>query len=248
MVIFVKKDYDLQLESVKKVVSKCNEEKQNNVIYVCRSCRYNLKGLSKESENTDIKDASKETVYVCTCCHSSFKRQKQVIFFKRKNYDFENKCVQVALSEDVRCKNSIYEHICKNCHYQLRQKKNVVPRIPENAYCHSKNPEKFCKGCKSSDSKGLQGEKKKQSGVSRGTGYWSHILETMGEKTSFDDLKSYVDTLELPVLARNFKGLRQVSNEKNCSGFCLGNCSGFCSGNCSGFCLGFCSGNCSGFC
>ena len=214
VVIFVKKDYDLQLESVQKVVSKCNEEKQNNVIYVCRSCRYNLKGLSKESENTDIKDASKETVYVCTCCHSSFKRQKQVIFFKRKNYDFENKCVQVALSEDVRCKNSIYEHICKNCHYQLRQKKNVVPRIPENAYCRSKNPEKFCKGCKSSDSKGLQGEKKKQSGVSRGTGYWSDILETMGEKTSFDDLKSYVDTLELPVLGRNFKGLRQVSNEK----------------------------------
>ena len=118
MVVFMKKDYDVQLETVQKVLLRCDEEKQNNVIYVCRSCQYNLKGLSRENEKSDIKDASNETVYVCTCCHGSFKRQKQVVFFKRKNYDFENKCVQVALNEEVQCKNSIYEHICKNCHHQ----------------------------------------------------------------------------------------------------------------------------------
>ena len=62
--------------------------------------------------------------------------------------------------------------------------------------------------------KGLQAGKKKQSGVSRGNGYWSDILEAMGEKNSFEDLKRYVDTLELPVLGRNFKGLKQVSTDK----------------------------------
>ena len=160
-----------------------------------------------------MKNTSNQTVYVCTCCHRSFYRQKQEVVFKRKNYDFENKCVQVALSEEVSCKNSIYEHICKNCHYQRKQK-NVIPRIPQNAYCHLKNPEKFCQGCKSGDLKGLQAGEKKQSGVRRGNGYWSDILETMGEKNSFEDLKSYVDTLELPVLGRNFKGLKQVSTDK----------------------------------
>ena len=214
MVVFVKKDYDVQLETVQKVLLRCDEEKQNNVIYVCRSCRYNLKGLSRENEKSDIKDASNESVYVCTCCHGSFKRQKQVVFFKRKNYDFENKCVQVALNEEVRCKNSIYEHICKNCHHQLRKQKNVFPRIPENAYCRSKNPEKFCNGCKSGDFKGVQAGKKKQSSTSRGNGFWSDILETMGRKNSFEDLKSYVDTLALPALDKNFKGLRQASNDK----------------------------------
>ena len=214
VVVFVKKDYDVQLETVQKVLLRCDEEKQNNVIYVCRSCRYNLKGLSRENEKSDIKDASNETVYVCTCCHGSFKRQKQVVFFKRKNYDFENKCVQVALNEEVRCKNSIYEHICKNCHHQLRKQKNVFPRIPENAYCRSKNPEKFCNGCKSGDFKGVQAGKKKQSSTTRGNGFWSDIFETMGRKNSFEDLKSYVDTLALPALDKNFKGLRQVSNDK----------------------------------
>ena len=38
MVVFVKKDYNVQLETVQKVLLRCDEEKQNNVIYVCRSC------------------------------------------------------------------------------------------------------------------------------------------------------------------------------------------------------------------
>ena len=56
VVVFVKKDYDVQLETVQKVLLRCYEEKQNNVIYVCRSCQYNLKGLSRENEKSDIKD------------------------------------------------------------------------------------------------------------------------------------------------------------------------------------------------
>ena len=82
VVVFVKKDYDIQLETIQKVLLRCDEEKQNNVIYVCHSCRYNFKGLSRENEKSDIKDASNKTVYVCTCCHGSFKRQKQVVFSK----------------------------------------------------------------------------------------------------------------------------------------------------------------------
>ena len=128
VVVFMKKDYEVQLETFQKVLSRCDEEKQINVIYVCCSCLYNLKELSRENEKSDIKDASNETVYVFTCCHGSFKRQKQVVFFKRKNYDFENKCVQVALNEEVRCENSIYEHICKNCHHQLRKQKKCFSK------------------------------------------------------------------------------------------------------------------------
>ena len=141
VVVFVKKDYNLQSELV---LLKYNEENHNNVIYVCHSYQYNLKGFSTDGEKNEMKNTSNQTVYLCTCCHGSFYRKKQVVFLKRKNYDFENKCVQVALNEEVRCKNSIYEHICKNCHYQLRKQKNVIPRIPQNAYCRSNNPEKFC--------------------------------------------------------------------------------------------------------
>ena len=103
VVVFVKKDYNLQSELVQKVLLKYNEENHNNVIYVCHSCRYNLKGLSRDGEKNEMKNTSNQTVYVCTCCHGSFYRQKQVVVFKRKNYDFENKCVQVALSEEVHC-------------------------------------------------------------------------------------------------------------------------------------------------
>ena len=58
----------------------------------------------------------------------------------------------------------------------------------------------------------MQAGKKKQSSTSKGNGFWSDILETMGRRNSFEDLKSYVDTLALPGL--DFKGLRQVSNDK----------------------------------
>ena len=100
-----------------------------------------------------------------------------MVFCKKKNYNFENKCVQVALSEQVRCKNSIYEHIYKGGHNQL---KNTFPRIPENAYCCLENPEKFCNGCTTGNSKGLQGGKKKQTNTNVGTDFWLHIFETVG--------------------------------------------------------------------
>ena len=51
------------------------------------------------------------------------------------------------------------------------KQKNVVPRIPEKAYCRSKNPEKFCKGCKlGAVQRECKLQKKKQSGISRGNG------------------------------------------------------------------------------
>ena len=156
VVVFAKTDYDFNLDSVKEVMSKYNDD--NKVTFVCLQCRYYLRGLSLGKQKTDMKKPSSETDYLCTCCHSVFKRKKQVVFFKKKKYDFENKSVQVALSEQVRCKNSIYEHICKNCHNQL---KNTFPRIPENAHCCLENPEKFCNGCTTGNSKGLQGGKKK---------------------------------------------------------------------------------------
>ena len=133
------------------------------------------------------------------------------MFFKKKNYDFGNKCVQVALSEQERCKNSIYAHICKNCHNQL---KNTFPRIPENAHCRMENQEKFCNGCTTGNSKGLQGGKKKQMNKNVGADLWLHIFETVGNTSSFDEAKSYMDKVKLPALNKKFKGLRQLIHDR----------------------------------
>ena len=110
VVVFVKTDYDFNLDSVKEVMSKYKDD--NKVPFVCLQCQYYLRGLSLGNKRPKLKKPSNETEYLCTCCHAIFQRKKQVVFFKKKNYNFENKCVQVALSEQVRCKNSIYEHIC----------------------------------------------------------------------------------------------------------------------------------------
>ena len=209
VVVFAKTDYDFNLDSVKEVLSKYNDD--NKVTFVCLQCRYYLRGLSLGKQKTDMKKPSSETDYLCTCCHSIFKRKKQVVFFKKKNYDFENKCVQVALSEQVRCKNSIYEHICKNCHNQL---KNTFPRIPENAHCRLENREKFCNGCTTGNSKGLQGGKKKQMNKNVGADLWLHIFETVGNTSSFDEAKSYMDKVKLPALDKKFKGLRQLIHDR----------------------------------
>ena len=133
------------------------------------------------------------------------------MFFKKKNYDFENKCVQVALSEQVRCKNSIYEHICKNCHNEL---KNTFPKIPENAHCCLQNPEKFCNGCTTGKLKGLQGGRKKQMSNNVGADFWLHIFERVGNTSSFDEAKSYMDKVKLPALDKKFKGLRQLIHDR----------------------------------
>ena len=207
--MFVKSDYDMKVDSVKEVLSKYNDE--NKVIFVCLQCRYYLKGLSMGNNKNELKKPSDETEYLCTCCHGMFQRKKQVVFFKKKNYDFENKCVQVALSEKVRCKKSIYEHICKGCHSQL---KNTFPRIPENAHCRLENPEKFCNGCKSGNSKGLQDGKKKQMNNIIGNDYWLHIFEAVGNTNNFDEAKSYMDKVQLPGLDKKFTGLRQFIHDR----------------------------------
>ena len=158
-----------------------------------------------------MKKPSSETDYLCTCCHSIFKQKTKVVFFIKKNYDFENKCVQVALSEQVRCKNSIYEHICKNCHNQL---KNTFPRIPENAHFCLENPEKFCNRCTTGNSKGLQGGKKKQMNKNVGADFWLHIFEKVGNTSSFDEAKSYMDKVKLLALDKKFKSLRQLIHDR----------------------------------
>ena len=61
--VFMKKDYNLQSELVQKVLLKYNEENYNNVIYVCCSCWYNLKGLSRDGEKNEMKNTSNQT-----CC------------------------------------------------------------------------------------------------------------------------------------------------------------------------------------
>ena len=71
VVVFAKKDYDFNLDSVKEVLSKYNDD--NKVTFVCLQCRYYLRGLSLGKQKTDMKKPSSETDYLCTCCHSIFK-------------------------------------------------------------------------------------------------------------------------------------------------------------------------------
>ena len=209
VVNFVKTDYDFNLDSVKEVLSKWNDE--NKVTFVCLQCRYFLRGLCLGNKKTELRKPSNEAEYLCTCCHSIFQRKKQVVFFKKKNYNFENKCVQVALSEQVRCKNSIYEHICKSCHNQL---KATFPKVPENAHCRLENPEKFCNGCKTGSSKGLQGGKKKQMNNRKGVDFWLDVFQKVGNTSSFNEAKRYMDSVELPALDKKFKGLRQLIHDR----------------------------------
>ena len=86
--------------------------------------------------------------------------------------------------------------------------KNTFPRIPKNAHCQLENPEKFCNGCTTGNSKGLQGGKKKQMNNNIGADFWLHICETVGNTSSFDEAKSYMDKVKLPALDKKFKGMR----------------------------------------
>ena len=207
LVFFVREDYKCDADIFKKVVD------QHTVKYICRKCSQNLKRSSIDSGKKELKiNISKVCEScTCTCCHETFQR-KQVILFEKKNYDFNNKCVQNALDKICRCKKSIYEFICKPCHGSLRKQRNAFPSIPKNAFCRSLSPEKLSpKNCGSNGRLDDKGKQRKHIGHIN----WNNIFAGIGCCHSFDQLRKYVDGIgDLPALPKNFRGLRQMSGDK----------------------------------
>ena len=90
---------------------------------------------SQEVDTCSTMNIDRNLLCVCTCCHSTLRRQLCVAFWKA-NYDFADPIVCDALSEDIRFMEiGVKEFICKKCHTQLWKNKNskVKPRMPIEA-------------------------------------------------------------------------------------------------------------------
>ena len=173
-----------------------------------RKCSQNLK-RSHQCDSKDSKFGNKINEHcICTCCRSTFMR-RQVVLFEKKNYDFKNKSVDTALSKNFWCKKSIHEFICKMCHRCLLKRRDVFSSIPQNAFCRSSKYAE--KSSNDSGSNGKINDKK----CNQGHLNWNNTLAEMGHCSNFEDLVKYVDRLgELPVLDKNFKGLRQINTDR----------------------------------
>ena len=57
-----------------------------------------------------------EADYLCTGCHRIFDNRKNVVLFARKKYDLTSDPAQTALKKEFRCKRSLYEYMCLECH------------------------------------------------------------------------------------------------------------------------------------
>ena len=194
LVVFVRNEYNNKYECIQKVLSKFSDgELSTKVHYICKKCRSRFNGRAKcNDKNVEHDINMDDEEFQCTCCHVHFERKKQVVIFKRNNYDFENEEVKFALNSTMRVKNSIYEYICKGCHYDLRKRNGVLPKIPNNAYCRQK-------------SVSSNGERRTD---------WNSIMSRMCEMQSFEELKRYIYQLDLPVVNRNFKGTSQLRDDQ----------------------------------
>ena len=226
VIVFAKKDYDFSKDEVQELFVKAIEQCKKKVLYVCRKCNFGLKGVRNDSAENVYNEMTNPSSFLCTSCHKVFHERKQVNLFKRKNYNFDNKIVAEALSKEVRCKSSIYEFICVDCHQCLRHAKGKFPKIPKDAYFKNKkcddlnyncdvncDVEKYTEECnklysgKDSDRVGSK------IGIST-TVDWKNILNRMEKCCNFDDLKRYVLGLKLSSLPSEFKGLQQMRNDK----------------------------------
>ena len=209
LIVFVKEEFNFEL--IQQKISKPISKDGTSISYVCKICQNNLQGLSRGKEVMTKKNDTLYLDYLCTCCHKEFKMKQQVIRFRKKNYDFNNENVKLALNESIRIKNSIYEYICKVCHSNLRKKKECYPQIPKNAYHHVKSEQK-----ESSESGNMRanGGEMHQLRIIGHADYWTNILSVMSKMNSYMKLKQYVNHLSLPALDKNFKGLYQLAHDK----------------------------------
>ena len=195
LVIYDKKDYNFESEHVKKAFSKNTQKTGSDIKYVCSDCYMSLKNVNSGSSNVNSMSKFEEADYLCTCCHRIFDNRKNVVLFARKKYDFTSDPAQTVLKKEFRCKKSMYEYICLECHSCLRVGKSRKPSIPPNAYCFQKDNVKTVGGV---------------------TAFfdWNETLQILNACINFDELERCVRLLDIPDLTSDFKGLRQMIHDK----------------------------------
>ena len=202
LVVFRAEEFNLELDTVSKKLPKDVNVQKNYVRYVCKMCRNELRVLSKGNTVPKKEKYHFNVTYACTCCHDRFTLKNQVVMFKKKNYDFDNVHVKKALSDRVRHKTSMYEHICKGCHSKLRKKHTGFVEVPRNAYCLRIDSELHPKRKELSNSEQCNGQ------------YWRNIFERMQRCVTFEQLENYVKHLQVPGLETSFKGLYQLQHDR----------------------------------
>ena len=226
VIVFTKKDYDFSKDEILELFAKAIEQCKEKVLYVCRKCSFGLRGVRNNNAENVYSEMTNPSSFLCTSCHKVFHKRKQVHLFKRKNYDFENRVVAEALSKEMRCKSSIYEFICVDCHKCLRRAKGKFPKFPKDVYCRRKecddlnyncdvncDVERYTEVCDKLYSKNICDKVGDRRDMST-TVEWEDILNTMEKCCSFDELKRYVLGLKLPTLPNQFKGLQQMRCDK----------------------------------
>ena len=223
VVVFLKKDYDFLKDEEQEAFLKSIELCKRDILYVCKDCNFSLRGLETCKGENVYSEMTNFSSFLCTCCHKVFHIRKQVNLFKRKNYDFGNKIVGEALSKEFRCKNSIYEFICVECHGCLRSAKGKFPRFPKDAFCQKEKCDNNCdpvsigvKYAKKCDK--LNNGKKCDKVIGRRntstTVDWNGILRRMEKCSNFEDLKRYVINLKLPSLPSKFEKNKQLDSDR----------------------------------
>ena len=209
LVIFTQNDYNFEFENVYKAFSKIVDRTDSDLMYVCRDCHISLRN-GKPPPSNGISMKFCETDFLCTCCHKLFTDRKKVVLFLKKNYDVERKPGKIVLSKEFRCKKSLIEYICKECHSCLRVGKSRKPSVPPNAYCYQNNREVVAHKC----TNGKYSEKVKKGENVTTPVNWNRMLECMNACISFEELEVCVRSLDIPVLTHEFRGLQQLRNDK----------------------------------
>ena len=115
MVTFADNDYDFDHAIIKYTFLKHGRKIFDNRYYVCNNWYYYLwkeKGKEPKFPEKNLK-IDQPDVYFCTCCHQEKESRKQIVYFKSKNYDFDNKVVSNALAQNFCCTKSRIEYIVK---------------------------------------------------------------------------------------------------------------------------------------
>ena len=195
LVIYNEKDYNFELESVQKAFLTDEVKTNSRVKYVCSNCYITLKNMKTMSVNSISASTFLEKDFSYTCCHKIFENRKNVVLFTRKNYDLSSNPGKAVLNKEFRCKRSLLEYICKECHSCLQIGKSRTPTIPPNAYCLKNNN---------------LGNGQCVNGIIN----WNRMLQSMNACINFQELESCVRSLDIPDVTCEFKGLRQMRNDK----------------------------------
>ena len=102
LIVFVKEEFNF--EFIQQKISIPISKEGHSILYVCKICKHKLQALSRGKEVMTKKNDSLYEDYICTCCHKEFKMKQQVIRFRKKNYDFTNENVKLALNDSIRIK------------------------------------------------------------------------------------------------------------------------------------------------